>query len=58
MEGRSKDEGCSRQRAQSREMLRWRTENLFKELPRKKVAIVMKKRNKDRKIRKLIWNGR
>lgn len=24
----------------------------------KKVAIVMKKRNKDRKIRKLIWNGR
>ena len=33
-------------------MLRWRTENLFKELTRKKVAIVMKNRNKDRKNQK------
>ena len=40
------------ERAQSREMLRWRTENLFKEITRKKVAIVMKNRNKDRKNQK------
>ena len=59
VEGRSKDERCSRQREQKvQSCLEGGQTTCSRNCQESKVDIVMKNRNKHRKIRKLIWNGR